>query len=139
MIVKNILVGEDIRHELGNKLSLMGIFGGSLNADIPKEAPKEAEVRIPFAFLITIENTDPANDPKDFKVNINILVGANKLASMAAQIESGGKDRVMHLPVPKLEIGFKETTKVSVQVEIIKNGNKVSDSTAVLDININRK
>jgi hypothetical protein len=47
-------------------------------------------------------------------------------------------ERIFHLPVPRFELGITETTKLSVHVQIMKNGSLVSENTAVLDINLNR-
>ncbi|WP_281184185.1 hypothetical protein [Trichlorobacter lovleyi] len=138
MIIKNILTGEDIRQEVGNKLSLMGILGSSLNVNIPQTAPKNAEVSVPLAFLITIENTDPANDPKNFNVLISLSVGGNKLVDMTARIESKGYDRIINLPVPKIEFRFRENTSVNVCAEIMKESVSVSKSSTVLDVQVNR-
>ena len=138
MIVKNILIGEDIRQEVGNKLSLMGIFGSALNIDVQANMPKDVPVGVSLACLISIENTNPANDPKDFNVQISLSIGENKLVSMAAKSESTGIDRIFHLPVPRFELGVTETTRLSVHVQIMKNDTLVSENSVVLDVNLNR-
>lgn len=138
MIVKNILICEDIRREVGNKLSLMGILGGSLNIDIQPDAPKEMLVAVSLAFLVCIENTNPANDPKNFNVKMTMSNGDIKLADMTARIESTGADRIIHLPVPRVEFGFQENAKLSIHAQIMENDTLVSEHTAILDINLNR-
>jgi hypothetical protein len=139
MIVKNILICEDIRQEVGNKLSLMGVLGGSINIDTPPNIPKEASITLSLACLISIENTNPENDAKDFNVHISMSIGDNKLGHMTARIQSTGIiDRISHLPVPKFEFGIKETTRLSVRAHIMKNETSISENTAILDINLNK-
>ena len=138
MIIKNILIGEDIRQEVGNKISLMGILGSSLNIDIQSDTPKDTPVMLSFALLISIENTNQANDPKDYKVLISMSIGENKLVDMTARIESTGIQGISHLPVPRFELGVTETTRLSVYVQVVKNDTLVSECTAILDIILNR-
>jgi hypothetical protein len=138
MIVRNILIGEDVRHEVGNKLSLMGILGSSLNVEIQANAPKEAPVAISLACLISIENTNPENDPKDFNVQISMTIGENKLLNMTGKIKSTGIDRIFHLPVPRFELGFTENTRLFVHVQVMKDDILTAENTAILDINLIR-
>lgn len=140
MIVKNILICEDIRQEVGNKLSLMGLLGSSINIDIEQNIPKEASVMLSLACLVSIENNNPENDAKDFNVQISMSLGDIKFADMAARIKSTGKmDRIAHLPVPRFEFGINETTKLSIHAQIMKNDTPVSEGTAILDINLTKK
>lgn len=140
MIIKNILICEDIRLEIGNKLSIMGVLGGSINIDTPSDMPKEAAVGISLASLVSMENSNPENNPNDFNVKISMSIGDNKVGDMTARIMSTGTsiDRISHLPVPKLEFVIKENTRFSVHAQIIKNDTVVSENTAVLDINLNK-
>lgn len=138
MLVKNILIGEDIRQEVGNKLSLMGIVGSSINIEIEKNVPKEKPVQVSLAFLISIENSDKANDPKDFEIHSAMSLGENKLLDIKAKIESTGDDRVYHLPVPRIGIGVSETSELLIHVQIFKNGTLISEDKAGLTINLIR-
>lgn len=138
MKVKNIIIGEDIRHEVGNKVSMMGILGSSINIEIRPDAPKNIPIKIAFAFLISIENSNTANDPKDFDLNASMFLGKNKLLNMNANIQCAGNDRVYHVPIPRLEMEVIETTDFLVHVQILKNGTLVSEEKAWLSINITR-
>lgn len=136
MIVKNILICEDIRQEIGNKLSVMGILGDALNVGVPQNAPKE--IPLSLAFLITIENDDIKKDPRDFKVSITMQLGEKPLAKIEAQVTSNGTERVFHLPVPRVGIQLVESTKLTIQTQITKNDKVVSEDTANLNINLER-
>jgi hypothetical protein len=138
MIVKNILIGEDIRQEVGNKLSLMGILSGSLNLEIPAEAPKDIPALITLAFLVSVENTDMQSNPKDFSVHIMISIGDETKANINARIESSGVDRIIHLPIPRFEFPIINNCTLIVRASVLKGDSVVSESSTVLDINLHR-
>jgi hypothetical protein len=141
MIVKNILICEDIRQEVGNKLSLMGVLlGSAISIDIPSGMPKDNIIVISLACLISMENSNQGNELKDFKVQISMFLGDNKIGNMTAKNMSTGKqiDRISHIPVPKFEFGIKRgVTKLSIHAQIIKNETILSESSATLDIILN--
>ena len=140
MIVKNILICEDIRQEVGNKFSLMGVLGSAIHIDVPPGMPKDNIIVISLACLISMENSNQENDPKDFNVQISMSLADKKFGNMTAKIMSTGKqiDRISHLPVPKFEFGIKDgATTLSVHAQIIKNETVISESFATLDINLN--
>lgn len=138
MIIKNILIGEDIRQELGNKLSIMGIFGSSINIEVPPNVSEEPNVKLTLACLISIERTDLSSDPSDFKILIEMLVGDKKLGTMTANIEAIDLNRIFHIPTPRIEFAVTASTKLTVNVQAIKNDTLVSENTATMDINVKR-
>lgn len=137
MIIKNILIGEDIRQEIGNKLSLMGIVGSSIDIDI-RNKPKEMPAAVSFACLISIENTNSENDPKDFKVLVSLSIGETKLGDMTARIESSGMERFFHIPVPRFQVVVTESARLSVHVSIKKNDILVTEAATTLNINLKK-
>lgn len=140
MKIRNIIICEDIRHEVGNKLSLMGILGSFINMDIQPNLPEDTNVMIPLACLVCIENTNPANDTKEFKVQITMSLGESEFGKIKARIHAAGEEnRNVYLPIPKFEFGVKESTKLSINAKIIKNDDIVSEDTAVLDIKLNKR
>lgn len=139
MIVKDILICEDIRQEVGNKLSLMGVLGSSITINTPPDKPKEVPVALSLACLISIENINPENDAKDFNVQISMSLGDNKLGDMTAKVQSTGIiDRISYFPVPRFAINIIETTRLSIHAKIMKNETSVSENTVILDINLNK-
>ncbi|MDO8947342.1 MAG: hypothetical protein Q7U88_09305 [Desulfocapsaceae bacterium] len=139
MLIKNILICEDIRQEVGNKLSLMGVLGSSINIDTPPNMPKEFSLALSLACLISIENTNTGNDAKDFNIQISIFIGENKIGNITAKIQSTGIiDRMSHFPVPKFEFAINKTITLSVHAQIMKKNTLVSENTAILDIILNK-
>lgn len=140
MKIRNIIICEDIRQEVGNKISLMGILGSFINMDIQPNFPENANVMMSLACLVCIENTNPANDTKDFNVQVTMSIEESEFAKLNARIHSTGEDnRNIYLPVPKFEFGVKESTKFSINAKIMKNNDIVSEDNAVLDIKLNKR
>lgn len=139
MIIKDILICEDIRQEVGNKISLMGLLCSSITIDTPPDIPKGAPVALSLAGLISIENTNSENDGKDFNIQISMSIGDKKFSHMTAKVQSAGIiDRISYLPVPRFSFDVKETSRLSIHAKIMKNETSVSENTAILDINLNK-
>ena len=70
MRVHDFVVGEDIRVEMGNKHSVMGIFGDYLSVGLPT-AEIKAPVALRLAFLVRLEvgPTDPETIHFEFKIS----------------------------------------------------------------------
>lgn len=139
MLIKNILIGEDIRQEVGNKISLMGIVGDSLNMTIPANTPKDTPVSLALAFLVTMESDDPKKDPKSFDVLVEMHLGSQHLGKMDAKMTSTGNDRVIHLSVPKLGLLVTESSTFSISAQITKDGKLLDEGSAILNIGLNRE
>ena len=137
MIIKNIIVGEDIRQELGNKLSLMGILGDAINIDIPSDAPKDAPVQVILSSLITIEN-DRSELINEFVIEVTMLLGENQFAKMAAKIGADGNPKILHVPVPRFEFATNESVILTINAKILKDNKPATESSYVLNVNINR-
>jgi len=69
MRIHDFVVGEDIRVEMGNKHSVMGIFGDYLSATIPAAAG-DAPISLRLAFLLRLDvgPTDPDTLHFEFKI-----------------------------------------------------------------------
>ncbi|ABQ27513.1 hypothetical protein [Geotalea uraniireducens] len=137
MIIKNIIIGEDIRQEIGNKLSLMGIVGDSINIGIPHDAPQDMQIPVMLASLITIED-NITKDTNDFAMQVTMSLGENQFAKMAAMIGANGRPRIFHIPVPKFQFTLAETSVLTVNAKITKNDEVVSEGSYILDVIINR-
>jgi hypothetical protein len=70
MRVHDFVVGEDIRVEMGNKHSVMGIFGDYLSVGLPT-AEINAPVALRLAFLVRLEvgPSDPETIHFEFKIS----------------------------------------------------------------------
>lgn len=138
MIIKNILIGEDLRQEIGNKFSLMGIFGGSINLNIPKVVPHETPAAVSLAFLISIANNDPKCSLKDFSAQVTISIEENTFANVKANFESEEVDHIIHLPISRMLIPVQDKCVLKVHAQIFKNGGLISEDSIILKINVDR-
>lgn len=138
MLIKNILVGEDIRHEVGNKISLMGIFGNSINIGIPADAPKDIKVGISLAVLLTIENSEDQQSGSSFTIDISVLTSGNTVATLKAQIQASADDRIIHVPFPKFNIVNTKSSEVTISARIVENNTLISEKSIKLNVNITR-
>jgi hypothetical protein len=91
MKVYDFLVGEDIRTEVGNKHSLMGLFGDSLTFTVPAEAVA-SPIALRLAFFLRLEfgPTDPDSFSFQFKIFSQDKEVAGFEGSAAKQPGSGG-------------------------------------------------
>lgn len=133
MIIKYIILGDDIRHEAGNKFSLMGILGSSVEIDANR-IPKGADAGLSLACIVGVENTNQNNDPKDFSMIVSFLLGDSKIGEMTGQIQVSGVGKIFHLTVPRFQISVKESSSFLVSVRIEKDGKTVTESSTNLDI-----
>jgi hypothetical protein len=138
MIVKNILICEDIRAEVGNKLSIMGLFGDSINIEIPDKQPAGMQATIILAALVTLENTDPKNDLRDFKVSITISLENDLLCKMMGEVASQEDSKILHLPVPKFSVQLAESKRLIVKVQLLKKDAVTFESDSVFNVNVTK-
>lgn len=139
MIIKSIIFCDDIRQEVGNKLSAMGMFGDDLNFEVPTDAPAETPFPVSLALMLILERTDINNDLKDFDINISMTIGNNEFAKVAAKVEATGIGKYIHLPVPRFTFPVSNNTAFVINVQIMEKGTLVSESSATLNITMNRK
>lgn len=85
MKVMNFIICDDIRTEVGNKHSLMGIYEDTINFNVSaKEFGKWPKtMRIGFFLKIRVENNEERNRLNKFKLNINYN---DKITTMAEGI-----------------------------------------------------
>ena len=138
MKVKNILICEDIRIEIGNKLSAMGIFGDTLNIEIPEQQVAGPQAAVILAALITIENIDPKADPKDYSIIVTIALGKNNIGKMIAKGASAGNDKILHLAVPKFSVPLIDSDKLFINVQLTKKDKVKNEYKATLNINVTK-
>lgn len=122
MKVIDFLVAEDIRTEVGNKHSVMGLFTDSITIGVP------AAVKWPMAFrlasLIRLE-FGPA-DPTEFGFCFRILWGAEELARFEGGGSKGGAETsIVTLPLVANAVALKGAGAFSFEIEI-KDGARVA-------------
>jgi hypothetical protein len=136
MIVKNIIICDDIRFENGNKLSAMGLYGSSLNLNVPPNLKKETAMPLYLALLITLQRQSNEDELREFSVNITISLGDVHFAGMAAKAEIANNDLILHIPVPRFALPVHQTTTLRAHVQIKKGDRVISEDSGLLAINL---
>lgn len=90
----NVIVCEDVRDEVGNKKSLMGVFSGDV---IAAEFP--ANLQIAF-YLDYLQDTLSAGD----KIRVELEVNGSTI--MGAEIVLNASQEVSSIIIPRAIIGF---------------------------------
>jgi len=138
MIVKHIIVGEDIRGEVGNKLSLMGILGDTLTINLDSPPPHDSMGTIvSLALLVILERTADDADQEEVKVQVAAIMGDIHLINLVAKLPLANIGKMMHLPVNRFDIAVATSSQVVINAQIFQNGVLSSKATSRLNININ--
>jgi hypothetical protein len=96
--MRNVILCEDIRDEMGNKKSLMGVLAGDI---VVGELPATLSVAIYFEYV------PDAADGSEFSATFRLLIDDGEIAQGAieAPIEKGS---VVTLILPKALVGFQK-------------------------------
>lgn len=106
MKLVNFIVCDDIRNEVGNKVSLMGIYDNAITFHVPKEKADKWPKRIRLAFYTKIKFTDPHT-----KENVNSftlrMVTTNNEEQLLSGILTQKKSDILSIALVKEGLTFK--------------------------------
>ncbi|MAZ78008.1 MAG: hypothetical protein CMF39_04960 [Legionellaceae bacterium] len=95
MKIHNLLICDDIRAEVGNKISIMGVYGEEIvmNPNIKLNGP----VKLPLAFLFRfkIEKNEELPD----KFQLEYILNGKKIAPIYGPIQAGNNQKIITLIV----------------------------------------
>jgi hypothetical protein len=133
MKIKNILICDDIRHEMGGRVSAMGIIGDTINITVPENAPQE--IQIPLAAVVTIEKI---GNHKNIAMIMEISSGEKRCNPLEIQIELKGAGTLFHIPFPKFPIEVIESTDFCFEVTVLDQNKPLVKQKTALHVNLNR-
>jgi hypothetical protein len=133
MKVRNIQFCDDIRQEVGGKLSVMGVLGDTVNISVPAEAPKE--VPLSLAALATLEYTDKH---KNVALSADLLVGGESIGRLEAQVELQGDGKIFHVPFPRFPAQIVNSTNVSINLQVKDGNTLIAEYQETLHVKLNR-
>lgn len=103
MRVLDFIVAEDVRQEIGNKVSVMGIIGDTMTFSFPESANKPSgDAPFPFHLGIFIRLLSEAADEKPDRFTLTISLGGQQIAGAEGTLRPIGLDLPMggHISLP---------------------------------------
>lgn len=129
----DFIVCDDIRRELGDKLSFMGVFGDSIKLQIPKGAPRPVSFRIAMYLRILIEDGDSI--PDGFKATVH--VDNKEFAKIEGNIGvSGGNPKILGFVLPITALQVADDTTLSFEANFFVAGKSIMEVSLPYDIAI---
>lgn len=118
--VKDFIFCDDIRHEEGRKLSIMGIYGDKLRI-MPKSADFQ-KFRLPISIFIRFKSS-VASKGQEFKFDIQVDFEKINLAKIEGAINFGA-EKYPTLPIKRMEFDFDKSGTLSFKVSMKNKENK---------------
>lgn len=118
--VKDFIFCDDLRTEIGNKFSVMGIYGDRVRVELPKEDIKE--IRLPISILARFERL--AANAKNYDFEMKIRFEEQDLAKIDGNF-AFKESAIVTIPFPRMDFQFENSGKLHIKF-VIKEGGKVA-------------
>ncbi len=135
MRIKNITFCDDIRREVGDKISVMGMLGNSVNINLPAGAPEKFPFQL--SFLVTLENE--SQKYKEIVLSAELLANKEQVAQVNAHIELRGEDSIFHVPFPKFGTEVSESMDITMKAKVLADEALVTEDEATIHVQVNRQ
>ncbi|MBW2699747.1 MAG: hypothetical protein JRF33_02920 [Deltaproteobacteria bacterium] len=133
MKLLDFIACDDIRHELGGKLSLMGVFGDSIKLQVPKGAQKPFAFPLALYLRILIEENDSV--PDRFKAIIRL--DEKEFAKIEGNIGVlGDRPKILGFVLPLNMFKISENATLSLTATFFAGGQSLMDISPPYDISI---
>lgn len=127
--VKDFIFCDDIRTELGNKFSLMGIYGDRIV--LTPNDPAQKEFRLPLSSFIRFQGSLASE--KEYTFSIVIDFEGQSVAEIKGTF-SFHKRGIIAVPVQKIEFSVSQTGTLKFALEVFDKENRILDHSADLQI-----
>ena len=118
--IKDFIFCDDLRTEVGNKFSVMGIYGDRVRVELPKEDIKE--IRLPISILARFERL--ASNSKNYEFEMKIRFEEQDLAKIDGNF-AFKESAIVTIPFPRMDFQFENSGKLNINF-LIKEGGKVA-------------
>ena len=127
MKIINFLVCEDIRTEVGNKHSLMGVYGDTIEFRVtPMNKDKwPKRVRLGFFVSMKFQKVDWEKDIESFSLNLDYNGKTREIGKGLLRPREIPKINLINLVVIANNFEFHETGKIKFFMEFFGSGNNV--------------
>jgi len=116
MRLLDFLVADDIRRELGNKISVMGVFNDTINLNLPANAAGPILFRLGLFVRVLIDETDEIPD----RFRLIILHNDANIAEFGGTISSKERAKLITLPFVANPLPLPGLGVLNFQLELFK-------------------
>jgi hypothetical protein len=129
MKLLDFLVCDDIRHEQGDKLSFMGVFGDSIRVNVPVGAPKPISLRLSIFLRFMIEDADTLPD----SCKVIFYSDRSEVQVTDLKFNTSGRPKLVGIPLPCVFPVSKEAT-LSLKATFFSNGQQIFEATSPYEL-----
>lgn len=121
----DFIICDDIRTEMGNKHSLMGIYEDAINFNVRENGKWPKTMKIGFFIRIKVENDDEKTRLNKFKLNINYNGKIKTIAEGIINLHNQKKSQGIGLAMVFNQFLFENSGSMSVSIELLDNASQV--------------
>ncbi len=133
MKLLDFIACDDIRQEVGGKLSFMGVFGDSIKLQIPKGAPRPVAFPLALYLRILVEENDSI--PDGFKAFVH--VDKKEVAKIEGNIKvSGDRPKILGFVLPLKMLQVSGNATLSLTASFFAGGQLLMEISPSYDISI---
>jgi len=137
MKLVDFLICDDIRHEQGDKLSLMGVYGNSINLHIPKEVQKPIAWRFAVYLRVLVEDNDRIPD----RCSVIFHDSKKELVNFNGPITISGRPVLLAFVLPHFITEILEDSALTAKITLSAEGQPILDVMApyTLEVKITKE
>lgn len=131
MRIADFLIADDIRFEMGNKISIIGVFDESI--DISNALVLPYPLRVAFFVRILLEES---HVPDEFELAIKFdgkILG--EIKGQIGRVKDGIATNIT-IPIPSNLIPISGSGELTTTVRLLNNGNEVHCEERILKVNM---
>jgi hypothetical protein len=127
----DFIICDDIRRELGNKVSIMGIYTESINLSLPPDTKWPIPFRLGAYVRIALDDIDPIPD----KFSVKISQNDKSLAQLRGEITPiGGPSHTITLPIVINPLPLNGLGILRLEVEVLKGNEELLAETHSIEV-----
>jgi hypothetical protein len=134
MRLLDFLVADDIRQELGNKTSVMGIFNNAISLNVPTDFKWPFPLRLGLYIRILSDDTDEI--PNRFQLKISL--DGKVIAEFKGNLKTKEQAKLITLQLSANPLPIPALGVLNFQLELLKENVVISSFTNPFPINVSQ-
>ena len=130
MKIKSFIICEDIRRELGNKSSLMGVLSDSLNFEGANANEWPKVINLAAFVQISLEDVIPS----DF--SIRVTLEGEEIANLKSDLEIKKDTQYLNLPITMYAFPLKSKGMLIFDLKLQRQGDILLEATNTLEVKV---